>query len=49
MYTIYLFSTAFYDLRMGYASALAWALFLLIAVLTWLATRAANRRVHYSN
>ena len=49
MYTIYLFATAFYDLRMGYASALAWVLFILIAVLTWLATRFANRRVHYSN
>jgi multiple sugar transport system permease protein len=49
MYTIYLFSTAFYDLRMGYASALAWVLFIIIAVLTWLATRAANRRVHYTN
>lgn len=47
MYTIYLFSTAFYDLRMGYASALAWVLFIIIAVLTWLATKAADRRVHY--
>jgi multiple sugar transport system permease protein len=49
LYTIYLFSTAFYDLRMGYASALAWVLFLLIAVLTWVATKAAQGRVHYSS
>jgi multiple sugar transport system permease protein len=48
LYTIYLFSTAFYDLRMGYASALAWVLFMIIAVLTWLATRTAGRRVHYA-
>jgi len=38
-YTIYLFSTAFQDLRMGYASAMAYILFVITAVLTWLATR----------
>ena len=48
-YAVYLFSTAFYDLRMGYASAMAWILFLLIFGCTWLANRAAGRRVHYSN
>jgi multiple sugar transport system permease protein len=47
-YSIYLFSTAFYDLRMGYASALAWVLFLLVALLTLLAKRIASGRVHYS-
>lgn len=49
LYTIYLFATAFFDLRMGYASAMAWVLFLLIAALTWLATKVAARRVHYSS
>jgi len=49
LYTIYLFSTAFYDLRMGYASALAWVLFIVIAFFTWLATKTAGRRVHYSS
>ncbi len=47
-YSIYLFSTAFYDLRMGYASALAWALFVIVAALTWLATKLAASRIHYS-
>lgn len=47
MYTIYLFATAFNDLRMGYASAMAWVLFVIIAALTWLAARLADRRVHY--
>jgi multiple sugar transport system permease protein len=47
-YSIYLFSTAFFDLRMGYASALAWVLFLLVALLTLLARRIAGGRVHYS-
>lgn len=44
-YTIYLFSTAFYDLRMGYASAMAYVLFVVIAVLTWLATRLWRDRI----
>jgi multiple sugar transport system permease protein len=47
-YTIYLFATAFFDLRMGYASAMAWLLFLLIAALTLAATRFAAARVHYA-
>jgi multiple sugar transport system permease protein len=47
-YSIYLFSTAFFDLRMGYASALAWVLFLLVALLTLLARHIAGGRVHYS-
>lgn len=48
-YALYLYSTAFYDLRMGYASAMAWILFLLIAGLTWTANRIAAKRVHYSS
>ncbi len=48
-YTIYLFSVAFYDLRMGYASALAWVLFLVVAGLTWLATKLSASRVHYGD
>lgn len=47
-YTLYLFSTAFYDLRMGYASALAYVLFVIIAALTWLATRVSRERIHYA-
>lgn len=49
LYTIYLYSNAFFDLRMGYASAMAWVLFLIIAALTFLATRTAGRKVHYSS
>jgi multiple sugar transport system permease protein len=47
-YALYLFSTAFYDLRMGYASAMAWVLFVLIVALTILATKLTAKRVHYS-
>ena len=47
-YSIYLFSTAFNDLRMGYASALAWVLFVIVAFLSWLGTKLGASRVHYS-
>jgi multiple sugar transport system permease protein len=47
-YALYLFSTAFYDLRMGYASAMAWMLFVLIVALTILATKLMQRRIHYA-
>jgi multiple sugar transport system permease protein len=43
-YTIYLFSTAFQDLRMGYASAMAYILFLITAALTWAASRLSRGR-----
>jgi multiple sugar transport system permease protein len=47
-YALYLFSTAFYDLRMGYASAMAWVLFLLIVALTLTANKLTEKRVHYA-
>ena len=46
-YTMHLFATAFYDLRMGYASAMAYVLFVIIAVLTWIATRASRERMSH--
>jgi len=48
-YTLYLFGQAFYQLRMGYASAMAWILFVIIVLLTVLATKVASRHVHYSH
>jgi ABC-type sugar transport system permease subunit len=45
---LYLFSTAFYDLRMGYASAMAWVLFLIIVGLTLVATKLTEKRIHYA-
>ena len=47
-YTPYLFATAFYDLRMGYASAMAWVLFCIIALLTVLATKGLQNRINYT-
>jgi multiple sugar transport system permease protein len=48
-YVIYLFQQAFSSLRMGYASALAWVLFLVIAVITVIQVRLSRRVVHYES
>jgi multiple sugar transport system permease protein len=48
MYAPYLFSVAFFDLRMGYACAMAWVLFCIIALLTVLATKSLQSRIHYA-
>jgi len=47
-YTVYLFQNAFRDFRLGYASAMAWVLFLLILLLTWVATLATRRHIYYA-
>ena len=44
---MYLYDNAFMYLRMGYASAMAWILFLLILAHTLLSLRLASRYVHY--
>jgi len=46
-YALYLFDRAFRYLDMGYASAMAWVLFLVIVVLTGLLFRTQGRWVHY--
>ena len=46
-YMLYLYNVAFRDFRMGYASALAWILFVIIAVLTYIAFRTAGSQVYY--
>ena len=46
-YVLYLFRQAFQFFNMGYASALAWVLFLIILVLTLLIVRSADRWVYY--
>ena len=47
MVAVDLYDNAFSYLQMGYASAIAWTLFLIIAVLTALAFWASKGRVHY--
>ena len=48
-YAVYLYENAFKYLKMGYASAMAWLLFLLIVLLTWIATRLTRKHIHYGN
>ena len=47
MYTMYLYDNAFRFHKMGYASAMGWILFIIIFVLTMLALRFTEKRVHY--
>lgn len=42
-----LYDNAFHYLRMGYASAMAWVLFLIVLALTALAMKLSERHVHY--
>jgi multiple sugar transport system permease protein len=47
-YTIYLFQRAFEDLDFGYASALAWVLFVVILIITIIQVRLSRRFVYYA-
>lgn len=47
-YTLYLYQRAFTDLKMGYASAMAWVFFVVIGILTALYFRASRAWVFYS-
>jgi multiple sugar transport system permease protein len=46
-YSIYLFREAFEFLNMGYASALAWVLFVIILIITLVQLRVSKRFVYY--
>jgi multiple sugar transport system permease protein len=46
-YNIYLFQQAFRFLHMGYASAMAWVLFVIILILTVIQLRVSKRWVYY--
>lgn len=47
-YVYYLFNNAFRYLKMGYASAMAWILFVIILILTLVQLRWSRRWVHYT-
>lgn len=47
MYALYLYINAFQFFKMGYASALAWILFVMVMTCTFLIFRFAGRWVHY--
>jgi multiple sugar transport system permease protein len=48
-YSMYLFQSAFVNLKMGYASAMAWMLFLFTMLLTFALLGSARKWVHYAN
>jgi multiple sugar transport system permease protein len=48
-YVIYLFQQGFEFLHMGYASALAWVLFLIIMIVTGIQIYASKRFVYYES
>jgi multiple sugar transport system permease protein len=47
-YSVYLYQTGFAYLRMGYASAMEWILFIIILILTLLLLRTSDRCTYYS-
>jgi multiple sugar transport system permease protein len=47
-YTMYLYDNAFVNLKMGYASAMAWVQLLIVLILTSIAAWTSKRWVHYS-
>jgi multiple sugar transport system permease protein len=48
-YSLYLYQNAFSYLKMGYASAMAWLLFLLVMVCTVIILKTSKRWVNYGN
>jgi multiple sugar transport system permease protein len=46
-YVLQLYNVGFMDMRMGYASAMAWVLFVIILLFTFTATKLSKRWVHY--
>jgi multiple sugar transport system permease protein len=47
MYALYLYQNAFQYYRMGYASAMGWILFVLVALCTYILFKSSARRVYY--
>jgi multiple sugar transport system permease protein len=47
-YSVYLYQNAFLFLKMGYASAMAWILFIIILLLTLLLLKVSNRFTYYA-
>jgi len=47
MLSLYVFLSAFKYLEMGYASAIAWTMFVLVVLATWALFRSSRYWVHY--
>jgi multiple sugar transport system permease protein len=46
-YAVYLFQQAFRQFNFGFAAAMAWLLFVILAILTFIQVRVGNRYVYY--
>lgn len=47
VYALYMYKNAFFFLRMGYASALAWIMFFVILIVTVMVMKSSQKWVHY--
>ena len=48
-YALYLYQQAFNDLHLGYASAMAWLLFVIVVLITVMLFRSSSRWVYYAD
>ena len=48
-YVLYMYRTAFQNMRVGYSAALAWVLFGIVVALTLFVFRYIGSRVHYED
>ena len=46
-YSLYTYQNAFEDFKFGYASAMAWILFIIVVFFTWLAFKGLSKKVFY--
>ena len=46
-YSLYAYQNAFEDFKLGYSSAMAWILFLIVVFFTWLAFKTLKSKVYY--
>ena len=46
-YAVYLFQQAFRQFNFGFAAAMAWLLFVILLILTWIQVKVGNRYVYY--
>jgi multiple sugar transport system permease protein len=47
-YTLYLYKRGFADLQMGYASAMAWVLVVVVAIIAFILFKTQKSWVHYA-
>ena len=48
-WVVYIYNQGFFYFRMGYASSIAWLLFILLVALTFIQFRLAGRWVYYED